>query len=104
MKKHERMEEIYESGSIPWDQSDPPPEVIDLAALLPVGRVLDLGCGYGRASIYMARLGWQVDGVDFVAQAIEGARIRADQAGLSEHVNFHQSPVTLLDFLREPYD
>ncbi|MBE0684938.1 MAG: class I SAM-dependent methyltransferase, partial [Anaerolineaceae bacterium] len=37
MKKHERMEEIYESGSIPWDQTDPPPEVIGLAAKLPVG-------------------------------------------------------------------
>jgi cyclopropane fatty-acyl-phospholipid synthase-like methyltransferase len=104
MKKHERMEEIYESGSIPWDQTDPPPEVIDLAAQLPAGRALDLGCGYGRASIYLARLGWQVDGVDFVAQAIDGAKLRADQAGVSEHVNFHQSPVTQLDFLHEPYD
>ena len=47
MKKHERMEEIYESGSIPWDQTDPPPEVIDLAAQLPAGRALDLGCGLG---------------------------------------------------------
>ncbi|MBE0696786.1 MAG: class I SAM-dependent methyltransferase, partial [Anaerolineaceae bacterium] len=104
MKKHERMEEIYESGSIPWDQTDPPPEVIDIATHLPVGRALDLGCGYGRASIYLAGLGWQVDGVDFVAQAIEGARIRALQAGVSERVRFHQSPVTQLDFLQEPCD
>jgi cyclopropane fatty-acyl-phospholipid synthase-like methyltransferase len=104
MKKHERMEEIYESGSIPWDQTDPPPEVIDLAAQLPPGRALDLGCGYGRASIYLARLGWQVDGVDFVAQAIDGAKLRADQAGVSERVNFHQSPVTQLDFLQDSYD
>lgn len=98
------MEEIYESGSIPWDQIDPPPEVIDIATYLPIGRALDLGCGYGRASIYLARLGWQVDGVDFVAQAVEGARIRADQAGVSERVCFHQSPVTQLDFLHELYD
>jgi len=104
MKKHERMEEIYESGSIPWDQTDPPPEVIGLAAKLPVGRALDLGCGYGRASIYLARLGWQADGVDFIAQAIDGAKLRADQAGVSERINFHQSPVTQLDFLHEPYD
>lgn len=98
------MEEIYESGSIPWDQTDPPPEVIDLAAHLPVGRALDLGCGYGRASIYLARLGWQADGVDFVAQAIDGAILRARQAGVSERVHFHQSTVTQLDFLHELYD
>ncbi len=104
MKKHERMEEIYESGSIPWGQTDPPPEVIDIASVLPVGRALDLGCGLGRASIYLAGLGWQVDGVDFVAQAIEGAKLRADQAGVSERINFHQSPVTQLDFLHETYD
>ncbi len=104
MKKHERMEEIYESGSIPWDQTDPPPEVMDLVAHLPAGRALDLGCGLGRASIYLAGLGWQVDGVDFVAQAIDGAKLRADQAGVSERVNFHQSPVTELDFLHETYD
>ena len=104
MKKHERMEEIYESGSVPWDHNDPPPEVIDLAAKLPVGRALDLGCGYGRASIYLARIGWQVEGVDFVAQAIDVAKLRADQAGVSERENFHKSPVTQLDFLHEPYD
>jgi cyclopropane fatty-acyl-phospholipid synthase-like methyltransferase len=104
MKKYEHLEEMYESGSVPWDETDPPPEVIDLAAKLPAGRALDLGCGYGRACIYLARLGWQVDGVDFVTQAIDGAKLRADQAGVSERINFHQSPVTQLDFLNGPYD
>lgn len=104
MKKYEHLEEMYESGSVPWDETDPPPEVIDLAAKLPAGRALDLGCGYGRACIYLARLGWQVDGVDFVAQAIDGAKLRADQAGVSERINFHQSPVTQLNFLNKPYD
>ena len=104
MKKHERMEEIYESGSIPWDQADPPPEVIDLAAKLKPGRALDLGCGYGRAAIYLARLGWKVDGVDFVAQAIQGARIRAEQADVSERATFYHTSVTQLDFLEGQYD
>lgn len=104
MKKYERMEEIYESGSIPWDHTDPPPEVIDLAEQIPVGRALDLGCGFGRASIFLARLGWQVDGVDFVAQAIQEAKIRAMQAGVSERARFFQAPVTQLDFLQGHYD
>ena len=98
------MEEIYESGSIPWDQTDPPPEVIALVANLPAGRALDLGCGYGRAAIYLAQLGWQVDGVDFVDQAIQEARVRAMQAGVSDCAHFFQSSVIKLDFLQDPYD
>ncbi|MBW6474780.1 MAG: class I SAM-dependent methyltransferase [Anaerolineaceae bacterium] len=104
MKKYERLEEMYASGSIPWDQIDPPPEVITQAALLTPGRALDLGCGFGRAAIYMARLGWQVDGVDFVAQAIQEAKVRAAQVGVSDRAHFFQSPVTELDFLQDPYD
>jgi cyclopropane fatty-acyl-phospholipid synthase-like methyltransferase len=103
MKKYERMEEIYESGSVPWDQTDPPPEVIDTTSSIPVGRALDLGCGLGRASIYLARLGWQVDGVDFVEKAIKQARSRSEQAGVSDRINFYQAPVTKLDFLEGPY-
>lgn len=104
MKKHERMEEIYESGSIPWDQTDPPPEVIALAANLPAGRALDLGCGFGRAAIFLAQQGWQVDGVDFVDQAIQEARVRATQAGVSDRAHFFQSSVIKLDFLQDSYD
>jgi cyclopropane fatty-acyl-phospholipid synthase-like methyltransferase len=104
MKKHERMEEIYESGSIPWDHQDPPPEVVEIVSILPVGRALDLGCGLGRASIYLAQHGWQVDGVDFISQAIKQARQRAAQANVTERVNFHLSPVTDLSFLKGPYD
>lgn len=104
MKKHERMEEIYASGSIPWDQTNPPPEVIDLVTNLPVGRALDLGCGYGRSSIYLAQQGWQVDGVDFVDQAIQEATVRAIQAGVAERAHFFQTAVTELDFLQDLYD
>ena len=104
MKKHERMEEIYESGSVPWDQVDPPPEVIELAATVPAGHALDLGCGYGRASIYLAQRGWTVDGVDFVMQAVIGATERAIQAGVADYVHFYESPVTDLGFLSGNYD
>ncbi len=104
MKKHERMQEMYESGSVPWDEKDPPPEVIDIVSVLPVGRALDLGSGLGRASIYLAQHGWQVDGIDFVSQAISEARHRAAKAGVSERVNFHLSSVTDLSFLDGPYD
>lgn len=104
MSRHERMQSMYEEGSVPWDEVDPPPEVIDLVNKLPAGRAMDLGSGFGRAAIYLGRAGWQVDGVDFVARAVSEAQTRADKAGVGVQVKFHQSSVTKLDFLNPPYD
>lgn len=81
MANLERLLELYQTGAVPWDQADPPPEVLTTAPSSPVGRALDLGRGLGRASLFMAGLGWQVDGVDFVPQAIAEATRRADQTG-----------------------
>jgi SAM-dependent methyltransferase len=77
--------------------------VLAFVPTLPVGRALDLGCGLGRAALYLARLGWQVDAIDFIPQAIAEARARAGQAGLDQ-VRFHLGSVTQLDFLTGPYD
>ena len=46
-------------------------------AALPPGRALDLACGEGRNSLWLAQRGWQVTGVDFSAQAIGKARALA---------------------------
>jgi len=101
MASSEYMRNRYARGQVPWDHADPPPEVLDFVPTLPPARALDLGCGYGRASIFLARLGWDVDGVDFVPQAIEEARRRAAEAGVA--VNFHVGDVTRLDFLAPGY-
>lgn len=42
----------------------------------PGGRLLDVGCGSGTAMIRMRDLGWEVEGVDFDAKAVELARTR----------------------------
>lgn len=99
---YERLAERYASGNVPWDDPLPPPEVMEYVPNLAVGRALDLGCGYGRASIYLAGLGWDVDGVDFIPEAISESARRAKAAGL--YVRFHISPVTDLAYLAGPYD
>lgn len=104
MSQYQRMLDFYLAGPVPWDQSDPPPEVLATVPTLPPGRGLDLGCGLGRASLFMARLGWAVDGVDFVPQAIAEATARATHAGLADRAHFHVGSVLDLHFLAGPYD
>ena len=63
----------YLVGFKPWDSGVPPPQLVAVVegsdALLPQ-KALDLGCGTGTNSIYMARHGWDVTGIDFVPRAV----------------------------------
>ena len=99
---YEHLAERYASGEVPWDEELPPPEVIDFGLSLKPGRALDLGCGYGRAAIYLAKLGWEVDGIDIIPAAIAEAAKRADEAGV--RLRLHLASVTELHFLAGPYD
>lgn len=102
---HDKMIEKYAMGDTPWTRHDlPPPEVQDMVGRLAAGRALDLGCGHGRASRYLAQHGWQVDGIDFVPQAIAEARDLADGAGLSLTINFWTGDITQLTMLAGLYD
>jgi SAM-dependent methyltransferase len=56
---------------------------------------LDLGCGTGDNSIYLAQQGWQVTAVDFIPRALETARAKAtDSTADTAAVNFVQADVT----------
>lgn len=75
----------YQRGFTPWDSGVPPPELVEViegARRLPIGRTLDLGCGTGTTTVYMARHGWDATGVDFVPRAIRRARARVEAAGV----------------------
>jgi len=95
---------MYRRGFTPWDSGVSPPELIEVIEgnrRLTPGRALDLGCGTGTTSVYMASKGWQVTGVDFVPRAIRASRAKATAARLS--VAFLAGDVTRLhQLLIEP--
>jgi tellurite methyltransferase len=63
-------------------KSDPDPMLVQVAEHLPPGRALDLACGSGRNSLYLAKLGWQVVAVD--ASAIALAQLRGVETHLAD--------------------
>mgnify|MGYP005849553971 CR=1 FL=1 len=84
--RYDRFQSAYSSGEPPpWDSGVVPPEVralVESDAPLKPGHALDVGCGTGVSSVYLAASGWQVTGVDWVEAALEQARARAQAAGL----------------------
>lgn len=51
--------------------------------------ILDIGCGKGRNSIYMAQQGYRVHATDFSEKALSDARVRSAQANLK--IEFEQA-------------
>ena len=50
---------------------------------LPPGRALDLACGAGRNSIFLAHRGYEVTGIDISAAGLERARLSAAKDALN---------------------
>ena len=66
---------LYKSAEkpedLPWHESEPPGMLVQaLDRRDAPGRALDVGCGSGTYSIYMAERGYQVTAIDFMPQAI----------------------------------
>lgn len=68
------------------------------------GRALDIACGEGRNSVWLARHGWRVTGIDFSAEAISKARTLAgQQPGEAAAVDWICADATALE-LPSQYD
>jgi SAM-dependent methyltransferase len=96
--KHTLFRIFYRIGFTPWDGHPIARNLQDLlegtstTPPLPAGAALDLGCGTGDSSIYLAQHGWKVTGVDFVPKALEKARAKAGNLS----IDFVQADVTQL--------
>lgn len=59
--------------------------LVDTLKHLRPGTALDVGCGEGRHSLWLASKGWQVTGLDFASAGLDKARRRARERQLSIH-------------------
>ncbi len=83
--KQQSWNDQYIADPTPWPEPDS--LLVEEVGKLPTGNALDLGCGKGADSLWLARQGWRVTGVDFAPAAIEAARREAHHQGLAHTVD-----------------
>lgn len=77
-------------------------EVVEKGDFCPPAKVLDIGCGNGRNSIYLAKRGFDVEAVDFSETAIELAKEKAVKAGVS--VKFYCQSIFDFEYAAKSFD
>ena len=66
----EKWNKRYRDGAYA-ERTHPSEFLQDWVGRIPTGRAIDVACGSGRNSLYLAKLGFDVDAVDISAQALD---------------------------------
>lgn len=77
-------DERYAEDDLPWDSGEPDvhlAEVMETHGIAP-GKALEVGCGTGTNSIWLARQGFDVTATDVSTVAIQRAEAKAADAGV----------------------
>lgn len=102
MQERPFWEQTYADMDVSTFSKGPTVDVNEFYQIFPQNaRVLDVGCGEGRNSIFMAKLGNQVDAFDISKNGIEKAKKIAGQAGVQ--VNYFCCDLEAFVFEKE-YD
>ena len=93
------FEERYQTGNTPWDHGMPDFNLTDLVRHQPIAAcaALDIGCGTGDNSIWLAQQGFDVTGCDLSETAIVRAKEKASDAVVD-------CSFLVADFLVDPID
>jgi cyclopropane fatty-acyl-phospholipid synthase-like methyltransferase len=100
----EQFNKIYSSPIAPWAWGDIriPKELQELVKTNNPKTSLELGCGLGRFTNFMAKQGIKATGVDFSSVAIENARKRVARDECKP--TFMEGNVTNLENIKEQFD
>jgi len=105
MNDKEIFEKVYEKqGMAVWTNKESPEELIELVESRKIKpcKVLDVGCGEGFYSIYLAKKGFDVTGIDISENAIKYAKENAEKAGVN--IRFIVMDLNNLLELKEKFD
>jgi len=68
-------------------------------------KVIDLGCGTGIITVYMALRGADVTAIDISDEALKICQLRAEANGVSESVHLYNCPIEFLgNVIRDQFD
>ncbi|MEE4186101.1 MAG: class I SAM-dependent methyltransferase [Gammaproteobacteria bacterium] len=68
---------------LPWSHDEATLFLAEICARKPAGRALDIGCGAGTDSVFLAQQGWDVTALDFMPKALEFTKQRAAAENVS---------------------
>ena len=89
MSTHEKetFEQTYQWvktwQELPWSHDEPSLFLAEICIEREPGKALDIGCGAGTDSVFLAQQGWDVTSLDFMPKALEYTQARAAEAGVS---------------------
>ncbi len=82
MHRKSEFQTFYAGKRPPWDIDGPQKPFVAVADQIG-GSILDAGCGTGENALWLASRGKTVTGIDFVEEAIQRAKQKAQERGLS---------------------
>lgn len=74
---------MIDEAHIHKNSLEPADFLVENVELLPRGKALDIAMGWGRNAIYLARMGFDVEGVDISSENVDSAMESAKKAGVT---------------------
>ncbi len=106
--KPEDWVKTYEKGAPHWTESQEPlvfaPQLLEMLGKKSGNRILEIGAGDGIDSIFFAKKGNKVTGIDIAPGAIKMANKNARSAGMSGKITFRVGNAEQLQFKDSSFD
>jgi len=107
MHDYSKWDEYYQKYSLEelgWELGKPRPILVEYneKGILPKGKALDLCCGAGTNTLYLAQSGFDVTGMDISKTALKTAKKKTHDAKLS--INFLSGSFVDLSFSEGSFD